>query len=147
MKLEKSQTCKITSIMNANCRQTQICFLPIKHLFEMIPVPLSHTNRKSVLRPMRTTMAQISLRIRALWSAPLLFAGMIAWLLKLLYTESQASEHLMRLSRLVWVLPGRNPPNTGFLVTGLIFLPTIFNNYFLLLLSVVLLLVERKLEK
>ena len=46
--------------------------------FKSIP-PVDHLNmsqamRKCVLCHMRTTKAQISLRIRAVWSAPLLFA-------------------------------------------------------------------------
>ena len=36
---------------------------------------------------MRTTKAQISLRIRAVWSAPLLFAAKTEWYLQFIYPK------------------------------------------------------------
>ena len=47
--------------------------------------------RKRVLCYMRTTKAQISLRIRAVWSASLLFAAYIVWYVYLLYPKFQDS--------------------------------------------------------
>ena len=47
--------------------------------------------RKCVLYLMRTTKVQFSLRIRAVWSAPLLFAAQIAWYVYLLYPKFQGS--------------------------------------------------------
>ena len=45
--------------------------------------------RKRVLCHMRTTKAQISLRIHAVLSAPLLFAAEIVWYANLLYPKIQ----------------------------------------------------------
>ena len=69
---------------------------------------LSHVTRKSALRPMRTTKAQISLRIHAVWSAPLLFAAKISRL----WFVSVAEQAGLSLT---W----SKSPKTGFLVTGL----------------------------
>ena len=43
---------------------------------------------------MRTTKMQISLRIGAVWSAPLLFAALIVWYVHLLYPKFQDSNIL-----------------------------------------------------
>ena len=70
---------------------------------------MSHVMRITCLCHMRTTKAQISLRIRAVWSTPLLFAAWIVLYLFLLYTIFQISSKSLWLSRPVWVLPDRNP--------------------------------------
>ena len=44
---------------------------------------------------MRTTKGQISLRIRAVWSAPFLFAAYIVYYLQFLYPKFQASTQLL----------------------------------------------------
>ena len=52
---------------------------------------LDQVMRKHVLCHMRTTKVQISLRIRAVWSAPLLFTAYIVWYVHLLYPKFQDS--------------------------------------------------------
>ena len=55
------------------------CFVTIIRGFDLmmsnVPKQLSRAMRRCVLCHMRTTKVQISLRIRAVWSAPLLFAA------------------------------------------------------------------------
>ena len=63
---------------------------------------------------MRTTKAQISLRIRAFWSAPLLFPDWIVWYLYFLCPKFQATTYLLWLRRPVCVLPGRKPQRQVF---------------------------------
>ena len=48
---------------------------------------LGQVMQKCVLCHMRTTKAQISLRIRAVWLAPLLFTAYIVWYVYLLYPK------------------------------------------------------------
>ena len=61
--------------IGSNVISFQICFwdaiTKLSHWINQV----SQAMRKCVLCHMRTTKAQISLRIRAVWSAPLLFAA------------------------------------------------------------------------
>ena len=62
------------------------------HLVTIGPlVYLCQVMRKRVLCHMWTTKVQITLRIRAVWSAPLLFAAWIVWYVYLLYPKFQDS--------------------------------------------------------
>ena len=58
---------------------------------------------------MRTTKARISLRIHAIWSLLLLYAALIILYLYLLNPKFQDPSSSLKLSRLVWVVPGRKP--------------------------------------
>ena len=73
------------------------------------------------LSHMQTTKVQVSLRICAAWSAPLLFAAYIVWYVYLLYPKFQDSSKLVYLSRLVWMLPGQKSPKTHFRLMWLIY--------------------------
>ena len=64
---------------------------------------------------MRTKKAQI---IRAVWSAPLLFAAWIVWYLFLLSPKFHDPSSSHQLSRPVWVLPGRKTRRQVFLWRG-----------------------------
>ena len=69
---------------------------------------------------MRTTKVQISLRIRAVWSAPLLFA---AWIVKYLVSVSEISRLYCLASVAAQAglsITGSKIPKTGFLVTRLV---------------------------
>ena len=93
---------------------------------------LSHVMRKCVLCHLRTTKMQISLRIRAVWSAPLLFASaQCDQHLCCSHPRSVISTFAVRsLDSLIFidVVPNNFntlatfcPPKTGFLVTWLNF--------------------------
>ena len=77
------QCCKSALVSKSKCSfVNRLTYHTIRHwnLFHMIREYRQHRDmsramRKCVLRHMRTTKAQISLRIRAVWSAPLLFAA------------------------------------------------------------------------
>ena len=60
-------------------RTESVLFLAMQHFH--FHKYLSEAMRKCVLCYMRTTKVQISLRIRAVWSAPLLFAAKTEWYL------------------------------------------------------------------
>ena len=62
-----------------------------KHLPYIIQGQMGQVMRKRVLCHMRITKVQIGLRIRAVWSAPLLFAAYIVWYVYLLYPKFQDS--------------------------------------------------------
>ena len=83
--------------------------------------------RKTCLCHMRTTKAQISLRIRAVWSVPLLFAAWIVQYLYFLYPKFQASIWLLWLRRPVWVLPGCRPRRQVFSWHGSVVFKTALN--------------------
>ena len=72
-------------------------------------------HEQTCLCHMRTTKALISLRIRAVWSAALVFADKIVLYVYLLNPKFQDSSYLLWLSRPVWVLPGRYPEDEAHL--------------------------------
>ena len=74
-----------SSSLKMNCTKTSQKFLQIKSWY------MGLVARKPVFGGLRTTKAQTSLPIRAVWSAPLLFAFLKAPYLSLLQAKSQFS--------------------------------------------------------
>ena len=66
---------------------------------------------------MGTTMAQTNLRIRPVWSVPLMFTA-----ITILAMSRISRLELLRQNRAVWIIPGCKPSKTSFLVMWLIYL-------------------------
>ena len=64
----------------------------LPHQNSCVSIDLGQVMGKRVLCHMQTTKAQISLCIRTVWSAPLLFAAWIVWYVYLLYPKFQDSK-------------------------------------------------------
>ena len=82
--------------------------------------------RKPVFGVLRITQAQTSLRIRAIWSAPLLFAFWKVRYVNLPQVKFQFSSLSLLLSRLVWISLCRKPRRQIFFCQGQNWFYTLF---------------------
>ena len=81
----ETQTCASIIVVQQNRAKNGISEMKIQIILRQyqinVSLYMSQAMRKCVLCHMRTTEAQISLRILAVWSAPLLFAAKTEWYL------------------------------------------------------------------